>query len=298
MRNALPETDVAQQTPAPERPSRRSFVFFGALAATALLPIPARAQVVKRKLSPSSRGPAIDPTTMRPSESVSAPSDWTSKTGRLVRRATMGVMPAEMTRATDMGYQGYLNYQLNHTRINDDVAEGIVAAKWPLMSQSSEALFSADSGVLRSQLQESTLYRAAFSQRQLYHRMVELWSDHFNQDYDKVGYLLVADQRDVIRANALGTFPALLKASKRAGRARRTRTTPARSWSCTRSASTAVIRRPMSPSCRACSRDGRSREKDSSPSTPRFMTRERRPSSARRSPASPGRRASTRASKC
>jgi uncharacterized protein (DUF1800 family) len=43
--------------------------------------------------------------------------------------------------------------------------------------------------------------------------MVEFWSDHFNQDWDKVGYLLVADQRDVIRKNALGKFPDLLKAS-------------------------------------------------------------------------------------
>jgi uncharacterized protein (DUF1800 family) len=209
----LPDTGAADGTPASDGPSRRSFMCLGALAASALLPGTARAQVAKRKLHPVDRTPAIDPATMRPSESVTAPSDWTSITGRLVRRTTMGVMPAEMTRATEFGYQGYLNYQLNHTRINDDAAEAVVAAKWPLMSQTSDILFAADSGAVRSQLQESTLYRAAFSQRQLYQRMVELWSDHFNQDYDKVGYLLVADQRDVIRANALSTFPALLKAS-------------------------------------------------------------------------------------
>ena len=102
--------------------------------------------------------------------------------------------------------------------------------------------------------------------------MVEFWTDHFNQDYDKVGYLLVADQRDVIRANALGKFPdaaqgeraqrvddAVSRSERRAATARRTRTTRARSWSCTRSASTAATRRTTSPSCRACSRDGRSR---------------------------------------
>jgi uncharacterized protein (DUF1800 family) len=43
--------------------------------------------------------------------------------------------------------------------------------------------------------------------------MVEFWADHFNQDITKVGYLLVADQRDVIRKNALGKFPDMLKAS-------------------------------------------------------------------------------------
>src|SRR4029078_4060886 len=44
-------------------------------------------------------------------------------------------------------------------------------------------------------------------------RVVEFWSDHFNQDLDKVGYLLVGDQRDVVRKNALGKFADLLKAS-------------------------------------------------------------------------------------
>ena len=43
--------------------------------------------------------------------------------------------------------------------------------------------------------------------------MVEFWSDHFNQDIDKVQTLLVADQRDVIRKYAMTTFPQLLKAS-------------------------------------------------------------------------------------
>jgi uncharacterized protein (DUF1800 family) len=64
-----------------------------------------------------------------------------------------------------------------------------------------------------AQLRESTIYRSAFSPRQLYLRMVEFWSDHFNQDIDKVQTLLVADQRDVIRKYAMTTFPQLLKAS-------------------------------------------------------------------------------------
>src|SRR5215510_13005709 len=43
--------------------------------------------------------------------------------------------------------------------------------------------------------------------------MVEFWTDHFNQDLDKVGYFYVADLRDVIRKNALGRFPDMLRAS-------------------------------------------------------------------------------------
>jgi len=43
--------------------------------------------------------------------------------------------------------------------------------------------------------------------------MVEFWTDHFSIDMNKVGYLKVIDDRDVIRKHALGNFGDLLKAS-------------------------------------------------------------------------------------
>ena len=62
---------------------------------------------------------------------------------------------------------------------------------------------------------EATLYRHAFSKRQLYERMVLFWSDHFNIDPSKgdAKWLKLADDRDVIRAHALGKFPDMLRAS-------------------------------------------------------------------------------------
>jgi uncharacterized protein (DUF1800 family) len=189
-------------------------VFFGALAAASLLPRAARAQArtkVKKPVPPTP--PQLDPS-IPPGESVAPFAEWdVTGVSRLVRRVTMGVTPGEMARANQLGWQGYLNSQLNYTRINDDTVENFITSKWPLMSQTSDTLFSADPGQVQSQLQESTIYRSSFSSRQLYQRMVEFWSDHFNQDIAKVGYLLVADQRDVIRKNALGKFPDLLKAS-------------------------------------------------------------------------------------
>jgi uncharacterized protein (DUF1800 family) len=196
--------------------SRRSFFFLGALAASALLPGKARAQVRARQRTPVDREqPKSDGfLTVPQNERVAAFAEWdTATTSRLVRRVTLGVTPAEVAKATQLGWQGYLNYQLNYQRINDDAVEATIAAKWPLMSQTSDQLFNADAGQVQTQLRESTLYRAAFSQRQLYQRMVEFWTDHFNQDIDKVGYLYVADLRDVIRKNALGYFPTLLRAS-------------------------------------------------------------------------------------
>jgi hypothetical protein len=203
-----------------ERSSRRSFVFFGALAASAMLPGRAKAQQARPRRRPADRVKPVDGQpadgflTVPQNERMAAFSEWsTVTTSRLVRRVTMGVTPAEVARASSLGWQGYLNYQLNYTRINDDAVEAAVAAKWPLMSQTSEQLFDADGGQVQQQLRESTLYRAAFSQRQLYQRMVEFWTDHFNQDIEKVGYLYVADLRDVIRKHALGYFPDLLRAS-------------------------------------------------------------------------------------
>ena len=207
------EVSAAEQAP-PDQPSRRSFFFFGALAAAAMLPKGAAAQAVRRRRISPAETPSGEPLAgIQPNEMVSAFAEWDASGTRLVRRVTMGMTPAEVQRVNTMGYQGYLNYQLNSSRIDDTAVENAIAAKWPLMSQTSDTLFSADAGQVQSQLRDSTIFRAAFSQRQLHQRMAEFWSDHFNQDIDKVGYLLVADQRDVIRKNALGKFSDLLKAS-------------------------------------------------------------------------------------
>jgi uncharacterized protein (DUF1800 family) len=206
-----PEVSHDESDETGSRGSRRSFVFLGALAAAALLPKRARAQG-RRIKRPNGAGASTGPEIV-PNQTVAAFAEWDSGTSRLVRRVTQGMTPAELQRASTMGWQEYLNYQLEYTRIDDSALEAAVASRYPLMSQTSDVLFSADSGTVQNQLIESTIYRAAFSQRQLYQRMVEFWTDHFNQAIDKVGYLLVADQRDVIRAHALGKFVDLLQAS-------------------------------------------------------------------------------------
>jgi uncharacterized protein (DUF1800 family) len=208
MQKAAPE-----ECPETRTESRRSFFFFGALAAAAMLPTKVWAQrQARRRAAPR---PAPQPDGFKlvvPNENVAAAED-ASPLNRLVRRATMGITPAELNRAKAMGYQGWLNYQLNYTRIDDSAVGAYVAQKWPYLAMGSDALSQLDQGQTRTQLQEAWVYRAAFSQRQLYERMVEFWSDHFNIDIDKATYYKLPDDRDVIRKYALGKFPDLLKAS-------------------------------------------------------------------------------------
>ena len=216
MRKSSSDT-AAPTAEAPLATPRRKFVFFGALAAASLLPSVARAQGKDRKrkiAEPAAPVPVDGIVTGQPSEDIPAFAEWdTGGATRLVRRATMGITQAEVTRINQLGWNGYINYQLNYTRIDDSAVENTIAQRYPLMALSGASLVSADAGQIQNQLRESTIYRSAFSQRQLHARMVEFWTDHFNQDLDKVGNLLVADQRDVIHKYAMTTFPQLLKAS-------------------------------------------------------------------------------------
>jgi uncharacterized protein (DUF1800 family) len=208
----------ADPSPQARASSRRSFFFLGALAAASLLPRRAAAQGTRKPEPRRVRPPAFDESafgTVLPETMAMAPASWGSPTMRLVRRATMGLNSAETTVARSIGYQGWLQRQLNYTRLDDRAVETRVAALWPLLAQTPEQLFAANATTVRAQLQEATLYRAIVSPRQLYERMVEFWSDHFNIQILKVGYLKVLDDRDVIRRHAMGNFRDLVHASAR-----------------------------------------------------------------------------------
>jgi uncharacterized protein (DUF1800 family) len=67
--------------------------------------------------------------------------------------------------------------------------------------------------VVQSELLQSRVLRAIYSQRQLQEVMTDFWLNHFNVFQGKTGeeiYSLVPYERDVIRPNALGSFEALL----------------------------------------------------------------------------------------
>ena len=193
---------------------RRAALKAGALAvAGLLLPSLAGAQGARRK------GPGSDvprpfgtPATLS-LDPIDPTAAWVSPELRLVRRITMGLTDAEGQRARQLGYEGYLDYHLAADQIDDGAVTQYVATTWSYTTQNGDALYNIEQGTLQTQLTNAAIYRSAFSTRQLKERLVEFWTDHFNIDIQKVGYLKVLDDRDVVRQYAMTTFPQLLRAS-------------------------------------------------------------------------------------
>lgn len=135
---------------------------------------------------------------------------------QLIDRLTFGFTQQEAAIYTRLGPQGYLEYHLNHTLIDDSALDTYLATNYPTLTFTPQQLAqqtSTGDGV--NQLIRARLMRATFSRRQLFERAVEMWTDHFNIYIreDTVNFLKTADDRDVVRANALGTFPDMLRAS-------------------------------------------------------------------------------------
>lgn len=191
------------------RSNRRNFFIAGAAAAAASAS--AFAIITNKPL----RNPVGDPGTAAPT-SIPGLNDteaWGSSELRLARHITNGLTPEEAFLARTKGFKGYLEYHLNPAAIDDVAVEAFVATTYPQLPMQGTELYLLDSGMLQRQLQEATVFRAAFSKRQLYERMVEFWSDHFNIAIQEVNYLKMLDDREVIRKYALGNFPDMLRAS-------------------------------------------------------------------------------------
>lgn len=149
----------------------------------------------------------------------------------LVSRVTGSFDVDEYILALTLGFTGYLAYHLDHTNIPDPepdlfrdgdptITMGDPTTGLYYKCQNSTAVELAvepnvDISGWVQLLQSSTLYRTVLTTRKLHDRMTEFWTDHFNIDARLAfqGHVKPVDDREVIRANALGTFPALLTAS-------------------------------------------------------------------------------------
>jgi uncharacterized protein (DUF1800 family) len=138
----------------------------------------------------------------------------------VLNRTTFGPRPGDYQRLRKLANTpenaaaNYIEQQLSPEKLDD--AEGEYAARrFETLNEPLGELFEYQQDLLQHELMRAKLARAVFSQRQLYEVMVEFWSDHFNIDPSKgdCKWLTVWDDREVIRKNALGKFPEMLRAS-------------------------------------------------------------------------------------
>lgn len=133
---------------------------------------------------------------------------------RLLGRAAFGASDWDLARIEETGVGGWLEEQLATERPQDDPAEILLRPLDALELEAADLEGWEKEEVLR-QLRTGTLLRQIYSRRQLYERMVEFWTDHFNIHIEKgeCWLLKIPDDREVVRANALGRFEEMLLAS-------------------------------------------------------------------------------------
>lgn len=138
----------------------------------------------------------------------------------VVGRLSFGVRPGDHARVrafgrpTEQAVEQHVREQLDPERIDDGATDARVA-RYAGLDASPGELYEYREEVLLASLTSAALLRARYSERQLHAVMVDFWTDHFNIDSSKgdCRWLKAADDRDVIRRHALGSFPALVRAS-------------------------------------------------------------------------------------
>ncbi len=132
-----------------------------------------------------------------------------------LNRLTWGIRPQDLEQIRSMGISAYLDRQLAPESIEDPLVDAFVGARRFLTMTPQELQAVADDqyDVVYETALWARLYRAAFSERQLYERMVEFWTDHFNIPIPDLLARKIIDDRDVIRRYAMARFRDLLFAS-------------------------------------------------------------------------------------
>jgi uncharacterized protein (DUF1800 family) len=132
-----------------------------------------------------------------------------------VRRLSFGATPALVDHVRKIGLSAWLDEQLGAL---PDVNGAVSSAGMPTLPL--PAVLGAKVSSMTGQdavrdLQVATFAHAAWGDHQIYELMVEFWSNHLSiaAALPQVHEHKVVDDRDVIRAHALGTFADMLKAS-------------------------------------------------------------------------------------
>ncbi|MGN9804379.1 DUF1800 domain-containing protein [Micromonospora sp. L32] len=140
----------------------------------------------------------------------------------LASRATFGASPRTLADIRRMGIDGWLRWQLDPEKIAPSPAE-LKLAELPSLKLSPVQLREQrdqlnDKGVQpEKEMVDATIARQIWSERQLFEVMVDFWNDflHVAADFDGGEVYRNSFDRDVVRANALGSYPDMLVAANK-----------------------------------------------------------------------------------
>ncbi|MGL4608660.1 MAG: DUF1800 domain-containing protein [Trueperaceae bacterium] len=133
----------------------------------------------------------------------------------VLNRLTWGARPEDIVRIRDMGIEGYLEWQLDPDALDDPLVNGFLEENNVLLADEKEMRRAMDEDYdnLNRPALWSRLQRAIYSERQLFEKVVDFWTDHFNVPIPDLLVEKTLDDRDTIRPHALTTFRELLFAS-------------------------------------------------------------------------------------
>ncbi len=132
----------------------------------------------------------------------------------LLSRAAYGGWPGELEEVKSIGAEQWITQQLSPETIDDSLCD-LRARRFETIWHAPGTCYEYKKTVLREEIARHTLLRAVYSRRQLFEVMVNFWTDHLNINLEKGDciYLKPSDDRQVIRAHALGKFRDLIRAS-------------------------------------------------------------------------------------
>ena len=141
-----------------------------------------------------------------------------SPTANVVGRLTFGITPDLYSHLQSVDTPAFIAEQLAFDTIDDSDPDQRMQEFADVLSQNGGVLAQEYGGmrsIVEGALIGQWMTRATYSQRQLYERMVQFFSNHFYEYTGKatVLFLKVDDERDVIRPNVMTNFRQLLGAS-------------------------------------------------------------------------------------
>ncbi len=141
---------------------------------------------------------------------------------RALNRLSFGPRPEERQRLVEIGLENYLEEQLSPENITDHKTN-LLLSQIEVLEMEADALRNRgdkifdnfDPALVLDDFRQATTLRQVYSTKQLEEVLVEFWTDHFNISVQKSDcwFLKIVDDREVIRAHALGNFRELLGAS-------------------------------------------------------------------------------------